>query len=769
MNNLLIRQYQETRSKYLKLSGRLQRSYDTGEFYRLPDRKQHWLISRIKKLWEKLKFLEKQLKLAIAAGTITLLLTFSDGVQAQPNFVLAPDKNPCPPPLIYGMTPIVNDVDLDGDLDILATLGDGYVVWYKNVGTPSSPDFIKVPDDDNPFIFPEEYDIETWNIEALVDIDGDGDIDVFTDEYYGDFFRNIGTAQAPVFDLDDNPIGYIDGILIDIDGDGDLDIVDPQEYGYYDPISMEWTSTLKIKVYQNIGNPQVPNIDKDNPVYFEIANQPAGVDYFSEANPMDLGNDNDIDFIIGAEYYDEQEDDYYYQYMIIENTGTSQNPQFTFVDDENNPFSDLGTGWGNIFPADLDDDGDIDALVNESYVGLTLYRNTGNVLVKDETIEDFNGFVLNPSYYFTPSFIDFDGDGDLDMYTFTYEEEFPGVYYENTGNAHNPEFTPSDEYFPFVQAGDSDYFFPLFVDIDSDGDLDCFVWIDVYYGGMAIDYYKNTGTQQSPNYQLDNYNNPMPNIENMSTLPSFADFDGDGDKDMIIVTEEENGYYNYSSKIKFYKNTGDPGVPEFTLMEGTSNPFNGVDEVEEVYGSPLVIADLDRDGDFDVFFSDYYGNMFFRENTGTPTTPAFSINDANNPLKDISAGYYGGFSLVDLDGDGDKDLFITSLYNAIVTYYVNTDPRTSAIGNQRITENEFLKVYPNPASEFCILNLEGPAAGMCDLKIIDINGQVLKTERFRKVNGYVQHELDISDLVPGIYMVNVTQGNQSYISRLVIE
>jgi hypothetical protein len=773
MNTLLIRQYQETKSKYLKLSGRLQRSYDTGEFYRLPGKKQNWLVSRVRKLWERLKMLEKQLKLAIAAGTITLLLTFSDGIQAQPNFILSPDKNPCPPPLIYGMSPIVNDVDMDGDLDILATHEANKIIWYKNVGTASSADFIKVPDDDNPFIVADSLDLETWDITSLVDIDGDGDIDIFTEGYPNSFFKNTGTAENPVFEPAVNPLGvyYYEAALVDIDGDGDLDMVSLNDYSVYEPISMKWIHTARISTIQNIGTPQVPNMNMENPVYLEVANQPEGVNYYrSQVIPMDDGNDDDIDFLVEAEFYNEPADSFYTEHLVIENTGTSQIPQFAFLNDENNPFSGLVTnGYDQeICPADMDDDGDIDALLNESYIGLAYYRNTGNTLVKDESIEDLNGFFLSPSY-FTPPFVDFDGDGDLDYYTFSFEEEMPGVYYENTGNVNNPEFTASEDYFPFIQVTGADYFFPLFVDIDSDGDLDCFAWYYQDYGGMVMDYYKNTGTQQSPNYQLDNYNNPIPVLEDMATMPSFADFDGDGDKDMIICTYYDNEYSNDYEAIKYYRNTGDPGVPEFTLMEGTNNPFNGVDEVSELYGSPLVIADLDMDGDFDVFFSDYYGNTGFRENTGTPTTPAFSINDAKNPLRNIKTGYYGGFSLVDLDGDGDKDLFITSLYNTIVSYYINTDPRTSSIGNQKIIQGEFLNIYPNPASDYCILNLDGPSSGMCDLKIINIHGQVLRSESFRKVNGNVQYQLDVSGLSTGVYLVSVTQGNHNYITRLTVE
>jgi len=770
MNSFLVRQYQETKSKYLKFSVRLQKSYETGEFYRLPGKKQNWLVSRVKKLWEKLKTLEKQLKLAIAAGTITLLLTFSDATQAQPNFVLSPDKNPMPPPLIYGMAPLVNDVDMDGDLDILATLGSSQIAWYKNIGTASVPDFVIVPDDENPFLLPDSLDIDTWDIEALADMDGDGDIDVFTDDYDYSYFKNTGTAENPVFELAENPLGYsyYSGSFVDIDGDGDLDLVDLNEYDYYDPINMEWISTAGIRIIKNIGTPQVPDLDTENPVQFEVANQPEGANDFSQFSPMDFGDDNDIDFLVGVEFYNEPEDDWYVQYKVIENIGTAQNPQFAFLDDVDNPFSDI-TGSGDVAPADLDNDGDIDALVNENYIGFSFYRNTGNTLAKDESLEDFQGFFLTPSYI-SPAFIDYDGDGDLDVYTFNYEGDMPGVYYENTGNVNNPEFTPAEDYFPFIQAAGGDYFFPLFVDIDSDGDLDCFVWYYQDYGAMVQDYYKNNGTQQSPNYQQDNINNSLPVIDDMATVPAFADFDGDGDMDMIVVVQVEDEYSYYDQTfIRYYRNTGDPGEPTFTLDEGNSNPFKDVDEIEEIYGSPLVIADLDRDGDFDVFFSDYYGNTGYRENTGTPTSPKFAIDDDNSPIKNINMGYIGGFSLVDLDGDGDKDLFNTALYNTLVNYYINTDPRTSSSESKLLPESESLQVYPNPASDYCIITIDNPMAGVCDLKVLDIHGRVLRTESFNKINGSIQYQLDISDLAPGVYLVNVTHSSQRYITRLTIE
>src|SRR4051794_34184355 len=74
---------------------------------------------------------------------------------------------------------------------------------------------------------------------------------------------------------------------------------------------------------------------------------------------------------------------------------------------------------------------------------------------------------------------------------------------------------------------------PFFVDIDRDGDLDCFT--GEYANGQLskIYFYRNDGTTKTPSFkQITGINNPLGKIgANTLTIPYFIDIDADGDYD----------------------------------------------------------------------------------------------------------------------------------------------------------------------------------------------------------------------------------------------
>jgi hypothetical protein len=88
--------------------------------------------------------------------------------------------------------PVIVDVDLDGDFDILNFTLKGNVEYYKNTGTLERPFFV-LEDEDY-----EKYDISTFIPKSLIlpiffaDRDGDNDVDLFAMVKEG---YNVNTFQ----------------------------------------------------------------------------------------------------------------------------------------------------------------------------------------------------------------------------------------------------------------------------------------------------------------------------------------------------------------------------------------------------------------------------------------------------------------------------------------------------------------------------------------------------------------------------------------------
>ena len=96
------------------------------------------------------------------------------------------------------------------------------------------------------------------------------------------------------------------------------------------------------------------------------------------------------------------------------------------------------------------------------------------------------------------------------------------------------------------------------------------------------------------------------------------------------------------------------------------NPF-GLANVGD--SAVLTFADTDGDGAIDLLVGDEYGNLHYFENTGTATAPAFTeLSDTNNPFdayNENSDTYAAAPAFVDIDGDGDMDIFVGEVFGRI--------------------------------------------------------------------------------------------------------
>jgi hypothetical protein len=453
---------------------------------------------------------------------------------------------------------------------------------------------------------------------TFVDIDGDGDLDAVVGETNGHFvfFANTGSEGAPAFAAPaTDPFG-LSGVVAfsrptfaDLDGDGDLDAFVGQSNGV--PL-----------LFANTGSANAP-------AFAVVQVNPFGLsDVGFNAAPTfaDLDGDGDLDAFLG---------EFYGNTIFFENTGTAQAP--TFAPPVTNPFglADVGGGAVPAF-ADLDGDGDLDALVGESYGATIFFENTGSATSPAFAPPATNPFGLaGVGDLASPTVADLDGDGDLDVFVGGFDGRTH--LFANTGSASAPAFVTPIELAPDASGFAS----PAFVDIDGDGDLDAFV------GGYAgsVRFFANTGTVRRPSFaapQVDPFG--LLPADNLAS-PTFGDLDGDGDPDFLV-----GGLFGF---LFAFSNTGSAAVPAFAFVDDQS-PF-GLAQVNG--GATPELVDLDGDGDLDVVTGAYMGETVFFENTGTATEPAFGP-PVTNPF---GLGDVGGFpapAFADIEGDGDVDVFV---------------------------------------------------------------------------------------------------------------
>ena len=272
-------------------------------------------------------------------------------------------------------------------------------------------------------------------------------------------------------------------------------------------------------------------------------------------------------------------------------------------------------------------------------------------------------FFLGGTYYSRISLTDIDGDGDLDLF---YGGGNTGslVYFENVGDSHHPNFQLRYEEFPNLvnpehEATTCDV---DFADLDQDGDLDAAFSIDLDMGG-SIRW--NDGNVNVPDFN----SRPPVGYPGQSSV-TLVDIDNDGDYDYF------SGYGARNTQLIYAENIGTPEVPQYVVRSYNyqnlfiDNHFN------------FDMGDIDGDGDYDLIACKLGGAVAYYENIGTAYDDSFVlVSDNFLPYRDTT-DWLESPELADIDGDGDLDLFLAGGYNHLC-YFENMGPNADTQFVQR--------------------------------------------------------------------------------------
>jgi enediyne biosynthesis protein E4 len=140
--------------------------------------------------------------------------------------------------------------------------------------------------------------------------------------------------------------------------------------------------------------------------------------------------------------------------------------------------------------------------------------------------------------------------------------------------------------------------------------------------------------------------------ETMGAGVAFFDYDRDGDPDLFFV----NSSYWPGHEVKpaptqaLYRNDGKGHFTDVTKEAGLDKTF---------YGQGVAVGDYDNDGDLDLYVTAVRGGYLFQNDGKGHFTDVTQSANAHGP----GGSWLTGAAFVDIDNDGDLDLFIGNYIN----------------------------------------------------------------------------------------------------------
>ena len=630
------------------------------------------------------------------------------------------------------------DLDLDGNPDLLG---------FEKHGNRLLP-FLRT---DNGFLFAPEYarcfpDLHDWVI--LYDYNHDGKADIFT---YGlasvRVFENI-SENTLQFQLVADPLtafyynGYTniyaspDDYLVvdDIDQDGHLDLLNFWVLGRY---------LHHLRNYAEEGSPFDFRLENECWGHFEEAADNNVVTLFSDCStksdddhPRHTGSSMLLHDFDGNGLPDLLLGDVDSPYnILLYNNGTLSDAQMTMQDTAfptsmpiflySMPVASFVTLPGRNAPS---------LVVSPSDPSLTKSQDLNSVWMYDYNAEiqqytlaqtDFlQGEMMDVGSGCHPVLYDFDGDGLLDLFVGNYGQfdsakvvdgwltsffSSSVAYYRNTGASSSPVFTLQTRDFGNLKSMGFHALHPTFGDFDGDGETDMICGQED--GTLVL----------VPHVRLATGNGEVItrfediDVGEYSTPQSF-DLDGDGNKDLIVG--------NRRGLLSYYRNIS-TDIPEYQKITDTLGGVDMRDFTQSYFGYSVPCFYHDAQYGTVLFCAGELGEVAYYKQIDGNLEGVFEKAEANiaETIGGIAHGFREGrrvaAAVADLNGDGRPEMILGNYAGGAAFFEGATPPAHTSIAHH---ESDPLRIYPNPANQILCLESDQPLESVV---VYDLYGRII--------------------------------------------
>lgn len=618
-----------------------------------------------------------------------------------------------------------------------------------------------------------------YAVPAILDLDGDGLLDLIVGSYYSGLGRWEQTApQSESFrrvERDFLPRDRAERwtpFFTDLDGNGLRDI-------------LMGTSASYISRYEETaaGSGQFAFLtEKVGEIEFEANGRP----WFG-----DLDGDGRNDLIIGSSSPSTP--------RYIQRSPNSA--EFDRAADI--ALSEWPGHYRHFLPTDFDGDGILEVLVGIDRGSMFLYRQ--DPVIKDSFIliqKKWSG--IDDAEMAAPAIADIDGDGLLDLFLGTeaghvrrYEQPSPGAI--DGWVLRDPNVLGTWD-FGFDNAG-------FISDLDKDGRLDILrteVPLDFSSTALPLQHYR---MKQADRYEVE-YVGVFSGITvGKHESMTVTDLENDGRLDLFIFRVQKGlEHYRQSTgdPFRFDLVSGDflpgmfigqPSVPAFTDLDGNGRLdlimactdkrlFRYEADAQgslsfTLAGDPwmrspdfypvLCFFDYENDGHLDMLQGNQIGEIrHWRQSAPGSTT----FEQIDTPVEEVRVGYKSQPMVFDVNIDGRLDLIVADGAGGI-SLFIDEGPNAVDTPGEAASASTptLLPPYPLPAVQHVSLPFIAAGGAPVSLTVFDVYGR----EITRLLDGGAVREglqtvsLPVSGLLPGVYFVRMMQASRSAVSRFVVE